>query len=396
MKIYIIGIGMDGDETLTLKALEIIKSADILIGANRAVKPFKALNKPIFLSWKAEEICDFIDKNNFEIVAILMSGDCGFFSGAEKIAAALNKYEKEIICGISSPVYFCSKIKKPWKDMKFISLHGTKENIVRNICRNKFCFFLLGGSVVPADICEKMRKYGLGEIKVYIGENLSLENEKIHIGRAIEFTEISCENLCVMITENENFERGTSCGISDENFIRGNVPMTRSEVRSIVISKLNIGAKEVCWDIGCGTGSVSVEMALQCFDGTVFATDKNRSAIDLTEKNKLKFRCDNINLFCGNAPECLAEFPAPDKVFIGGGSEKIGKIISAAYRKNSGADIVITAVSLETLKTSVDVFYSAGITPEIVQISVTRTNKMGSHTMFAAENPVFIIKGAKR
>ncbi|MCM1577806.1 MAG: precorrin-6y C5,15-methyltransferase (decarboxylating) subunit CbiE [Ruminococcus sp.] len=394
MKIYIIGVGMDADETLTKKAKKIIGTADVLIGSHRIAKIFEHLHKPFFTSWKGDEIRSFIDKNDFETAAVLVSGDSGFFSGAELISEALSRYETEIVCGISSPVYFCSKIKKPWQDMKFISLHGADSNVVRNIRKNKFCFFLLGGNAVPADICRKMCEYGAGDVKVYIGENLSLEKEKISVGKAREFTDTECAALCVMITENDGFEKGVSCGIPDSEFIRGNVPMTKSEVRCVVISKLGIGAKDICWDIGCGTGSVSAEMALQCFDGTVYSADKNAAAAELTRRNKLKFGCDNIREICANAPECLKDFPPPDKVFIGGGGENISGIIAEAYGKNREADIVITAVSLETLERSVNAFKKFGIAAETVQISVTRTKKSGEHTMLAAENPVFIIKGA--
>lgn len=396
MKIYIVGIGMDGSETLTERAREVIRSADVLIGAARMLKPFEYLKKTSFVSWDAEEIRTWIERRNDETIAILMSGDCGFFSGAERLIGAFKEYDAEILCGISSPVYFCSKIKIPWQNMKFISLHGTSANIIRNICRNQYCFFLLGGEFTPADICARMCEYGLGERRVFIGENLSLDQEKILIGNALDFTKIKCEKLCVAVVENDDYERGILSGISDSDFIRGNVPMTKSEVRSVAISKLGIGSNDICWDIGCGTGSVSVEMALQCYDGAVFSVDGNDSAVALTEKNRLKFGCDNIRLLCGTAPDCLTEFPAPDKVFIGGGSEKISEIAKAAYRKNPNARIVATAVSLETLESSLNAFKGLHITPEIVQVAVTRTKQAGSHTMLAAENPVFIIRGAGR
>lgn len=193
--------------------------------------------------------------------------------------------------------------------------------------------FLLGGEITPAHICREICEYDLKNINVYIGENLALENEKIYLGKAQNFIELECGKLCVMITENENYERGVLSGIPDNDFIRGDVPMTKSEVRSVIISKLNIGENDVCWDIGCGTGSVSVEMALHCYNGTVFSVDKNSSAIDLIMKNKHKFGCDNISVLYGNAPECLVDFPAPSKVFIGGSCGKIEEIIGTVYKK---------------------------------------------------------------
>ena len=396
MKIYIIGIGMDGRKTLTEEARAAIKNADVLIGASRMLEPFSDLKKERFMSWKSDEISEYLKNKGLATAAILMSGDCGFYSGAEKLITALSDHETEIISGISSPQYFCAKIQKPWQEMKFVSLHGADENIVRNVCRNEYCFFLLGGDITPADICQRLIKYGRENITVYIGENLGYDNEKICSGIASDFTDIKCEKLCVMVTENPHCERYTPLGIDDKEFIRGNVPMTKSEIRTSVISKLNIGNNDVCWDIGCGTGSVSVEMALQCYNGRVYAVDKNEEAVELTRQNAYKFGCDNIEIISGTAPKTLCGFPAPDKVFIGGSCGKISEILNIVYEKNSKADVVITSVSLETLNEAINSFAYFGIdSPEIVQIAVTRTRKLGNHTMLSAENPIFIIKGVR-
>ena len=394
--VSIIGIGMDGEKTLTAESLSAIKKADILIGAQRMTAPFESLEKPTFCSWRSEEIAAFLHNEKFENAAVLMSGDCGFYSGAEKLLGLIEDIESEVISGIPSPVYFCSKIKKPWKNMKFVSLHGEKASIVRNVRRNEFCFFLLGGEITPAKLCQRLCEYKMDETKIYIGENLASENEHIFMGKASEFTDISLGKLTVAVTENPDFEKGTATGISDENFTRGKVPMTKSEVRSTVISKLELSRNGVCWDVGCGTGSVSVEAALQCFDGKVYAVDKNPEAVELTRENALKFGCDNIEIISGSAPEELVVLPAPDSVFIGGSSGKIREITDIAFAKNPNAVIVVTAVSLETLNDAVSAFEQYEIEPEIVQLAVTRTKKIGSHTMLSAENPVFIIRGKKR
>lgn len=394
--ISIIGIGMDGEKTLTAEALSAIKKADIIIGAKRMTEPFESLGKPCFCSWKSEEIADFLRNEKYENAAVLMSGDCGFYSGAEKLLHLIKDVKTTVISGISSPVYFCSKIKKTWKNMKFVSLHGEKANIVRNVRRNELCFFLLGGEVTPDKLCRRLCEYGMGETKVYIGENLAAENERILTGKASDFTDVTFGKLTVAVTENTNFEKKTAIGINDEKFTRGKVPMTKSEVRSAVISKLEISRCGVCWDVGCGTGSVSVEAALQCFDGTVYAVDKNSEAVELTRENAHKFGCDNIEIICGSAPDCLSDFPAPDSVFIGGSSGRINEISDIVFAKNPNAVIVVTAVSVETLNEAVKALEQYEIEPEIVQLAVTRTRKIGLHTMFSAENPVFIIKGAKR
>lgn len=394
-KITIAGIGMDGAATITAEARTAIERAEVLIGAERMLKPFKALGKKMILEYRAEEILRIIGENSEADICVLMSGDSSFFSGTERLKKLLNECGKsaEVICGVSSLSYFSAKIGKPWQDMKIVSLHGNTANIARAVARNEYCFFLLGGDNTPAAVCRRLCEYGLGEVDVFMGSDLAYPNERIMRGKASEFCATDVSGLCVLVTENNSPEQGVRIGISDEEFTRGNVPMTKSEVRSVVISKLQIPEKGVCWDLGCGTGSVSVEMALACCDGTVYSVDKSEEAVSLTKSNALKFRCDNICAVSGNIPEVLSELPAPDSVFIGGASGKIGAVLDDVYSRNPKAAVAVTAVSLETLNEAVSAFDRHGISPQILQIAVTRTKRLGSHTMLSAENPIFIITG---
>lgn len=391
-KITIVGIGMDGAKTLTGQALAAIENADVLIGAGRMLAPFEGLNKPTLQSYDGREIAGFISACEHEKIAVLMSGDCGFYSGAKKLLPLLGEWEVEVICGISSPVYFCSKLKLPWSGLHFVSLHGCDGNIVRNVMSHEYTFFLLGGTTAK-EVCARLTDYGLGGLKVYIGENLACENERIISGSAAEMTDVEVGRLSVMLVENPRWESGARSCIPDGEFIRGNIPMTKAEVRCVSVAKLEVGSGDICWDIGGGTGSVSVEMALRCPDGKVWSVDRNTEAAELIDKNRRKFGCDNIEIICEDAEKALETLPGPDRVFIGGSGGKLGKIISAAYSMNPKAIIVVTAVSLETLRESAAAFENLGAEAEMTQIAVTRTKKAGSHTMLAAENPVFIIKG---
>ena len=395
MKIYIVGTGMDGRKTLTAEALEAVMSAEVLIGAKRMLEPFFGLGKRCFESWRYEEICAFIDDCGDSDTAVLMSGDCGFFSGAEKLSEMLRGRDVSIIPGIASPVYFCAKIKKPWKDMRFVDLHGKTANIVRSVSRAGYCFFLLGGGISPAGVCARLREYGMGGITVHTGEDLGYPDERILTGTADDLASVSFGKLAVMVTENPGYERGIRFGIPDSEFIRGEVPMTKSEVRAAVMSKLGIGEQDMVWDIGCGTGSVSVECALQCTDGTVWAVDKSAEACDITRRNGIAFHCDNINVREGDISGVLPELPKPDAVFVGGASGRTAEIAEAAFRGGNSPRFVVTAVTLETLNEAVSALESRGMTAEVTQIAVTRTRKAGSHTMLAAQNPVFIIEGKK-
>lgn len=394
-KIRIVGIGMDGEHTLTYEAEKAVQNAQLLIGAERMLKPFEGFGKSTLCEYKAEVIAEHIVESTASSVVVLMSGDCGFYSGADRLLRLLKKIEGadiEVVCGIASPVYFCSRIGIPWNDMHFVSLHGRNANIARIVSAHEKAFFLLGGNVMAAELCQKLCEYGLNDAEMYIGEELASENERIFHGKAAEFTELRTSKLCVAVAVNSNYEGYRRSGIDDIEFIRGDIPMTKSEVRSIVISKLEIAADDVCWDIGSGTGSVSVEMAIQCESGMVYAVEKNNVGVELIRQNSIKFHCDNICIINGNASEKVCDLPVPDCVFIGGSGGELEEIIQAAYAKNNAVKIVLTAVTLETLEIAVRVFDMMGFIPEITQVAITRTRRVGGHTMLSAENPVFVIK----
>ncbi len=391
--IRLIGIGMDGTWTLTAAASFHISDADAIFGAKRMTETCSELGKPIYDTWRPDEIADIICREGYERPVVLLSGDCGFYSAANGLVKGLRDFETELICGISTPVYFSSKIKIPWQDMKFVSLHGTDNSIVRNVCSNKYCFFLLGGDLSVRHVCGELCDYGLSDIKVYVGEDLGGTDEKITVGTADELVTGSYSKLAVLVTENPDYEHGVRFGIPDEEFLRGDVPMTKAEIRAAVMSKLSVCDGDICWDIGCGTGSVTVEMALNCGSGRVYAVDNSAVAADLSGRNLIKFRCDNALAYCGKAPEIIDDLPKPDCVFIGGSGGKLAEIIEAAYTKaNSGARVVLTAVTLNTLETARHILEGLGAETEIVQIAVTR---VGKGSMLSALNPIFIIKGAK-
>ena len=395
MKIYIVGIGMDGDKTLTAEAKNAIEKADVIIGAKRVTDPFEESGKTIFASWKTDEIIEYLNGCESVCAAVLMSGDCGFFSGAEKLLTRLSGYDTQVIPGISAPVYMCAKLGLAWQDMKLISLHGADANIVRNIRRNAKCFFLLGGSAAPSELCKRLCDYGMADIKMHIGARLSYPDEKLISGTARELAVVQCDPLCALITENPEPEKSVRFGIPDDEFIRGNVPMTKSEIRAAVASQLGICYNDIVWDIGCGTGSVSVECALAAYDGTVFAVDKNETAAELTRANAVRFGCDNIHVLQGAAPEILSSLPCPDKIFIGGAGGNISAILDTAFAAEKKPAVVITAVSLETLHEAAAALKVHGMTPEITQIAAVRTRVIGTHTMPDPQNPVFVIKGGE-
>ena len=394
-KVFIVGIGMSA-LTTTKEGDAAIRQSDVLFGAERMLEAYADLGKTTVVTFNPEEIKEYIDKKLPEDgrCAVLVSGDTGFYSATKKQAAVLAAYNPVVLPGISSVSYFFAKCKLTWQDAKLVSCHGTDTDIVSPVRRHALTFALTGGNV--CEIGQALCDAGFGKLVVYVGENLSYPDEKISVTDAEGLTNGKYSSLTVLIIYNPNPDTRVRTGIPDGEFIRTTVPMTKSEVRSSVISKLNLRPTDTCWDVGCGTGSVTVEMALSAYEGKVYGCDKNAEAVELTKENLRHFHIGNAIIREGSAPEAFAEFAAPDAAFIGGTSGNMDRIVAAIYDKNPRCRFVITAVTIENAYSSVEALQKIGVDPEITQLFVAQSKKAGALHLMMAQNPIYIVCGGGR
>lgn len=390
MKIYLVGIGMGSNGTITEKAKSIIEKADIVIGAKRMTNI--CVCKKIFNSYKPLEIKEYLSNNDYENVVVLLSGDVGFYSGAKKIIECFPKEDIELISGISSVAYFCSKLKMSWDDIKILSLHSNENNIIGYIKRYKKVFAILSNGNDINKICEKLRYYNMGEVIINIGQNLSYDDEKIITLKAEEINNFKFESLAVILVENYNTQDFRFKSISDFEFIRGDVPMTKKEIRTLSISELELDDNAIFYDIGAGTGSISVETALKIIDGKVYAIEQKEKAVNLIEQNKQKFGADNIEIIKGVAPKAFENLPIPTHAFIGGSSGKMRDIINDLFLLNKNIKVVLNVISLNTLSELMGIIKEKSLKYNISCINVANDKNIGNHVIMASQNPVYIIK----
>ena len=396
MKVYLIGVGMGNPETMTVGALEAIKACPVLVGARRLLEPWTESHDCVPLIAGAD-IAEYIGKVQEGPVGVLLSGDTGFYSGAKRLWTLLLDHEVITIPGISSMSYLSAKLHVDWHDVKIVSAHGRSHNVVGEIQRNARTFALTGGNTKAQDICRELTDRGLGNVKVSVGERLSYSDERVVTGTASELAEQEFEDLSVLLAENPDpvVRPWNGSGLPDDAFLRGDVPMTKEEVRTLALSKLRLNEDSVVWDVGAGTGSVSIECALSCPAGRVFAVEKKEAALALLAENKARFHASNLTIVGGTAPEALEELPAPDRVFLGGTSGELSEILDVIFRKNPAARVVCTAVTLETVAEAARLF--AGLEgADMVQVSATRTRQAGRYHLMDAQNPVWIFSGEGR
>ena len=392
-KVAIVGIGV-GKDTITLGALEAIQGAGVLIGAQRMLDAVSGLGigepKCLYPRYTPEDVADAVAAEDAERFAFLVSGDAGFYSAAAKIGDALRGYDLRIIPGVSTVNAFFAKWKLPWQEAAFFSAHGRVGDITAYVRRNHLTFCLTGNNVRVMGAA--LDQAGLGHVKTYVGENLGDERERVYETFAGCLAEGEYPSLTVLLFENEGYDERTPIGLPDSRFSRlAGVPMTKSETRAIIMAKLALRPSSICWDVGAGSGSVTVEMALGAYRGHVYAVERREEAIPLIGQNCASFHVGNVSVICGEAPEVLEALPVPDAVFIGGSGGGIGDIIQVAWEKNPGARVVVTAVTPETVSLVLTAFKSAGAEPEITQINAARGKQAGGLHLMEAQNPVTIL-----
>ncbi len=394
MKVFLIGVGMGNVDTLTIGAQRAIEHSNLLIGAKRLLEPFAALEcekRELILS---DDIADTLASAQCEQASVLLSGDVGFYSGATKLYEKLDGFDVQVIPGISSLVYFCAKLHTPWQDAALVSAHGREHDAVGTIQTNAKTFCITGGQTKVNDICCSLVQRGLGDVQVAAGQRLSYDDERIVQGTAAELAKVAFEDLAVMLVENPHpiQRRYAAPSLADSDFIRGKAPMTKEEIRALVIAKLRIEPSHVVWDVGVGTGSVSVEATLAASRGTVYAIERNAEALALARQNREAQGALNMVVVEGTAPEVLTDLPAPDRVFIGGSAGNMDAIISAVKDANPQARICATAVTLETMSELLACLRARGIEDaDIVQVSVARADHVGSYNLMRAENPIYLV-----
>lgn len=397
-KISLVGIGMGAEKTLTLEGKKALNEAELLIGAKRMTEAVQKPGQMVLHEYRSEKIVEYIREHpKYRTVAIALSGDVGFYSGAKKLIDQLDG-NVEVICGISSVVYFMSKIGLSWDDAKIVSAHGRNCNLISLIRHNPKVFSILGTEDGVAVLASRLVYYGMGDVTLYVGENLSYENEKIFHDKAANLTEYRGDALSVVTACNEKATPLSAVhGISDGEFLRGKAPMTKEEVRTVSLSKLRLSEDSVCYDVGAGTGSVSVEMALRAWMGQVYAIEKKEDAFALLKENKKKFAVDNLAIIPGVAPEAMTELPAPTHAFIGGSSGNMQDIINLLLEKNPKVRIVINCITLETVTEAMNAIRDFGLEDvDIVQLAAARSKSIGRYHMMMGENPIYIISCSGR
>ena len=402
--IYIMGMGAGGYKGLTIEEAEIISWAECLLGAKRLLDNIpddkaKGDKRSIV---RASEIVSCIEEHMGADICVLFSGDTGFYSGADGLKKVLDEknYEYRIIPNASSFSVMASRIGIDYRSSTLVSLHGRCNNerdfkraVIGTIMKGRSCFFLTGKDNSPERIAKVLVSVGLSDVCMSVGTSLGESEETIMTDSAkvVSGQEFADPNI-VYIPEVTVYKRRIP-GIDDDEFIRGEIPMTKRFIRSAVISELADTKRKVSviWDIGAGTGSVSVEAALSFPDATVQAVEIKEEGTKLIKENRKKFHAYNLEVYCGAASDIMGNLERPDIVFIGGSGGELYTILDHLDRFRKKIHVVMTAVTIDTISEIHRYLEEKDMEASMYEIAVNNVKKIGSSHMLRPESPVFLI-----
>ena len=392
-QVAIVGIGPGNRASMTEAAEAALRRAECVLGAKRMLESAARPGQAVAEAIAPEAIAAFIrGHREYRRFAVAMSGDVGFFSGTKKLLPLLGDCDVTVVPGISSLVYLCAKLGTSYEDVVPVSLHGRSRNLCADVRSHRRVFVLVGGENGMGKLCRSLTEGGLGDVTVSAGQNLGYPSEEIITGSAEALAEHTFPSLCAALIENPNARAVVTHGLPDKVFTRAeSVPMTKSEVRSVCLSKLRLTADAVAWDIGAGSGSVAIEMALRAVAGSVYAIERKDTALDLLRENRAKFQTENMTIVPGIAPEACSDLPTPTHAFIGGAGGNLRSILALLLEKNPNVRIVATAISLESVAELTGCLKDFPfVETEVVSLTVARARKAGAYSLMTGQNPIYI------
>ena len=424
--IYLVGTGPGNPDLLTKEACNVLSRCSLIAGSARCLHTLSRshpdFQKETLEEYRPEGIFEYLKKHpEHKTVGVALSGDTGFYSGAAAFFQKLKGIQGvsvHAVPGISSVNYFFARIGRPWDQTALLSLHGREADVLGALRKNGQVFLLGGGRDVLKKVCGRLLAAGFSDVRITVGENLSLENERIFSGTPEQLSDLETGSLTVLFLEleretgletqisseampkNSRSTKGEEInggprilthGLSDDEFLRGTVPMTKQEVRAVALAKLRLTEHAVFWDVGAGTGSVSVECARLSDTVQVYAADENPEAVRLLYENRDRFGLENLSVLRGTAPGCLKELPPPTHVFVGGSKGGLKEILETALKKNPRARFVVTAVTMETAAAMTGMFNTLSVKEEeTVLLTAARSKAAGSSHLMMGQNPVWI------
>lgn len=399
-ELLVVGAGPGDPNLLTPAARLAIDSACTVVAAHRHAKlvPPEKLLQLGKLEITLNEIERRLQGGN---VAVLVSGDPGFYSLLPRLKRRFPKQPVRVIPGIGSLSAFFAELGETWQGATILSAHGRAlkgGTLAAAVKQHQLTCLFCDQEHNPAWVLDVLIDWGFSDVHVAIGERVSYPDQRLSFGTPRELAGRDFDGLSVVRIVNPRAKTlALSPGVTDDQFIRESTPMTKEEVRWLILCKLNLEPSAIVWDVGSGTGSVAIECARLCPYGQIYAIEEEAKAIRLIKENRERFGVSNLSLQPGVAPHVLGKLPTPTHVFVGGSGGRLKEILHHVQLRGGGITILVSSVTLMTAAEAVGVFQSLEFTDlDVVQLAVCRGKAVGDQHIMKAQNPVTLVRAITR
>ncbi|MDY7012306.1 MAG: precorrin-6y C5,15-methyltransferase (decarboxylating) subunit CbiE [Cyanobacteriota bacterium] len=403
--LHVVGLGLDGTAGLGEATCATIEGATVLAGSDRHLTFFPHHRaKRIVLSDFARGLQEIKTLwTQGETIVVLVTGDPLFFGLGRLLLEEFPPEALHFHPHLNCVQLAFNRLKVPWQDACWISVHGRSlEALTRALQQGQAKIAVLtDGTNTPSAIARLYFSLDLPlEYDFWVCENLGGAREKIRCFTGDRLLAESFDPLNIVVLlrrEDRNFDPSALpiFGLPDSLFFsfrdRPGL-MTKREVRLLVLGELALQPNQIIWDIGAGTGSVSVEIARLLPDAQVYAIEKTAMGQTLIEKNCDRFQVKNVARVRGTAPDCLTPLPDPDRIFIGGSGGNLRAVLEVCQQRLTPGGILVAAfATLEHLNLCVEVLRDRAWSYRLLQVHLSRSVPVGSLTRFSPLNPVTLV-----
>jgi precorrin-6Y C5,15-methyltransferase (decarboxylating) len=401
--VEIIGMGISPDD-LTERLRDVIRRADILVGAGRHLAAFSDVPA------RKEDLDRDLKKTagnirrwmNDRRVIVLASGDPLFFGIGSYLINALGADNVVVHPNVSSVAAAFARIKVPWHDAVILSLHGRRGygQLFDALRQSAPVAVLTDPDNHPGRLARLCLDHRLADLEMCVLERLGTDKERcrwVDLPRAVRMR-FAQPNLVVFrrIPENGPAKRPLHLGMPEDCYLHDHGVITKSEVRSVTLARLQLADSLVLWDLGSGSGSIAVEASLFIRKGRIIAVEKDARRVEQIRRNGRRFGVSNLKVVHADLSDQMSSLPRPDRVFIGGGGKRLRKILrtAAGFLKPDGI-LVVNTVLISSLEAAASELERLGFDPNVVQVQINRSRRMPWGSRLEAENPIWIISGRR-
>jgi precorrin-6Y C5,15-methyltransferase (decarboxylating) len=407
-KVHIVGIGDDGVDGMTAHARRLVEAAEVLLGPEScaAMLPVTIAGK-LGTAANLEELVERIEKAGPKKIVVLASGDPLFYGTARYVCSKLGKDRFEVVPHVSSMQLAFARVKESWEDAFLANLAGQSiERVVDKIRTSETVGLFTSEQWPPAAVARALLDEGIDYFQAYVCENLGSPDERVTQGTLADIARDSFGPLNVMILVRKARAADTPgqvgqrlFGNADECFLQSRPKrglLTPAEVRSLALAELSLRPDSVVWDVGAGSGSVSLEAARIASGGSVYAIEMDPDDHRLITANAERFGVANLRAVLGKAPEAWQSLPDPHAIYVGGSGRDVAMLVDEAWKRlRPGGRLVTACNSIENLAAVHALLRARATDAAYWMVNIARGVEQLDRIRFESLNPSFLIAATK-